>query len=128
MTSLGDGICVVGYALNKKKLRKGDTDILSPLPPETTNIILEAPDSNCKAGDPCHLIHSSLSSVWKGGGLADLLHDREDASVRFLPVDFDLPPDQQPAFHVIIHKLTEDIRGQDPESKSKLQFLADYLK
>ena len=121
-----DESCIVGYALNKKKLRKSgaavsdatDNDINKGVDRDSTqtNSHLSSPQSQ----------HQHLQ--WRGGGLADLLSDKYDTRVRFQPIDFDMPMEEQPFFHVIIHKLTEDIRVQDTvvESKANLQFLSDY--
>jgi hypothetical protein len=169
MNASSDEICIVGYALNKKKLRKGGTALpssssgtavaqhkssssLSPSGSAVRKIDLqgESDDGEKRTSLPSpeqqqqqhpsqlqclststskHDLSSPASpSVWKGGGLADLLTDKLDTRVRFQPVDFDSPLEEQPFFHVIIHKLTEDIRGQDIESKAKLKFLSDYLR
>jgi hypothetical protein len=124
MSTPSNDICIVGYALNKKKLRKSGTAAVQPssLSPNTR-------EQNVQQQKEPHT-DSSFSSVWKGGGLADLLNDKMDTSVRFVPVDFEKPLEQQPAFHVILHKLTEDIRSQDVagDSKAKLRFLSEYLR
>jgi hypothetical protein len=116
--------CLVGYALNAKKLRKS----------ENAN------------GD-------HKKKIWSGGGLADILTEEIEDGVAFKSFDFDLPleeqvnyfeedrfsnpsvspltsppPCPQPAYHVILHKITEDIRRRnDPESQRKVQFLQRYL-
>lgn len=124
-----DDVCIVGYALNKKKLRKGGSAVtLSQSPPPPGELLTsDSFNSNVEA-----TAKETYSSVWKGGGLADVLSDTCNTGVLFLPVDFDQPPDApgQPVFHVIIHKLTEDIRAQDQvvESKAKLKYLEDYLR
>eukprot|EP00981_Chlorochromonas_danica_P010688 scaffold3341_cov165-Ochromonas_danica.AAC.3 len=50
----------------------------------------------------------------------------EADSVQFEPWDADKPLSDQPRFHVIIHKLTEDI--DRPEPSARLQALEEYLK
>lgn len=93
-------ICVVGYALNAKKLRKSDRPILS----------------------------QNKKNIWSGGGLSDILTDEIEEGVSFKAFDFELPLEQQPHYHAIIHKITEDIRSNDPESRRKVNRLQNYLR
>jgi hypothetical protein len=91
-------ICNVGYALNPKKLRKSE------------------------------VANNGLKSEWAGGGLADILqihHCETGNECVFTAWDPQIPPEFQPEFHVIIHKLTEDIERED--SKEKLEALQKYL-
>jgi hypothetical protein len=161
--SEGVRTCVVGYALNKKKLRKSGSTTSLPhtlttsLPhSSTTNtssneslssdkssgvVVVSGGVSGGVSGSgsssgvtvavtPSHTHSHTPSHVWKGGGLADLLSDKDDTDVRFVPVDFDLPLHEQPEYHVILHKLTEDIRVcvSDEEAQGKLTMLSDYLR
>lgn len=91
-------LCRVGYALNAKKLRRA-------------------------ASSPERRWGENVSHpVWRGGGLADILEIEPSAGelVQFIPWDPDTPPDSEPNFHVIIHKLTEDIES---EGSPKLKIL-----
>lgn len=100
-------IVYVGYALNPKKLRKS----------EVKNI--------------------GNAAEWAGGGLADIVEPSTNTStsnsgiddthgqIVFSPWESSLPPTSQIKFHVIIHKLTEDIEKE--ESKDKLLALERYL-
>lgn len=102
--SCNSSVVYVGYALNPKKLRKSEV--------KTTGKTAE----------------------WAGGGLADIVepssidpacsNDGNDHIV-FSPWDSTIPPASQTKFHVIIHKLTEDIEKE--ESKEKLLALERYL-
>jgi hypothetical protein len=97
-------VCRVGYALNSKKLRRA-----------------ASVRSDGKDG--------KISNVWRGGGLADILEIEPDMAtveelVQFALWDAEMEPDQ-PYFHVIIHKLTEDI--DRVESIAKLKALDAYL-
>jgi hypothetical protein len=82
------GKCVVGYALNAKKLRKSSKDATDP-------------DS----------IAQPIIKPWRGGGLADILENNIDCAdgVKFVQWDADVSAESQPIFDVIIHKLTEDV-------------------
>jgi len=50
-----------------------------------------------------------------------------DGGVSFEPIDFDKPDYEQPVYNVIIHKITEDIRSDDEDSKAKVKLLQSYL-
>jgi hypothetical protein len=96
-------LCLVGYALNAKKLRKSEGS--------------SAP---------------GVKREWAGGGLADILQYSEvsgddSVSISFAAWNPDIPPQNQPKFQVIIHKLTEDIEKEKEESKEKLASLNNYL-
>jgi hypothetical protein len=93
-------MCNVGYALNPKKLRKSE------------------------------VANNGVKSEWAGGGLADILQIQHcesgsECQIVFTAWDPLIPPELQPEFHVIIHKLTEDIERED--SKEKLEALNKYL-
>jgi len=102
-----------GYALNPKKLRPGD-----------------ASSSSSSSSSPMHPCKEKQEGKkpWCGGGLADiLLSTREPLDgVLFEPWDPDVAVAQQPHFHVLIHKLTEDI--DRVESRDKLLALEEYLR
>eukprot|EP00603_Paraphysomonas_imperforata_P016148 CAMPEP_0114477816 /NCGR_PEP_ID=MMETSP0104-20121206/15586_1 /TAXON_ID=37642 ORGANISM="Paraphysomonas imperforata, Strain PA2" /NCGR_SAMPLE_ID=MMETSP0104 /ASSEMBLY_ACC=CAM_ASM_000202 /LENGTH=121 /DNA_ID=CAMNT_0001652831 /DNA_START=75 /DNA_END=436 /DNA_ORIENTATION=+ len=112
--------CIVGYALNKKKMRKGGTDISSSSTAQpfssssdkarssTSSTVKSVTtcmdngqvnsDDNTPSLVPSPLPTTSKNSlsvtppqVWKGGGLADLLNEKDDSNVRFLPIDFEKP-------------------------------------
>ena len=90
------GILLVGYALNPKKLRKSSN-------PEEINNSLK------------------ISKQWNGGGLADILDNNwmnsESKNVlEFVQWDPNLDIANQPNFHILIHKLTEDIDAHYPSS------------
>lgn len=103
-------ICRVGYALNAKKLRRAASVATAGEQPA-----------------PQQQQSSRLGSPWRGGGLADILELEPSAGelVQFIPWDHETPLECQPEFHVIIHKLTEDI--DRVESSSKLQALEQYI-
>lgn len=106
------GVCLVGYALNKKKMRRSDAPTSSP---SSSSV---APSFSWE----------DRANSWRGGGLADLLYDTTDKSVCFQAFDFESDLDQLPEFDVIIHKLTEDIRGRGSESSRKIGMLMEYMK
>lgn len=93
-------ICRVGYALNEKKMRKSGKSMIHE-------------------SETCY----SSRKDWHGGGLADILTDNVENGVLFQPFDFGSK--DQPFFHVIIHKLTEDIERDD--SRDKIKSLEMYL-
>jgi hypothetical protein len=69
-----NNVCVVGYALNAKKMRKGESK----------------PDK----------LTSSASKVWKGGGLGDIVSEDYDNEnncyhVKFLAWDWKIPISEQ---------------------------------
>jgi hypothetical protein len=96
----------VGYALNPKKLRK---------PIKTEKIKQQQVSS------------STAVRKWAGGGLADILAEPclEDGLL-FQAWDPEQLPENQPFFHLIIHKLTEDIDRED--SRGKIAALEMYLR
>jgi hypothetical protein len=106
--------CIVGYALNAKKLRKSSPEL--------------------PKGSPSSLNHkacaANLTHEWRGGGLADILVsapcscDDEHGRVKFVAWDHE---SNQPYCDVIIHKLTEDIDNPSKESVAKLAALNAYL-
>jgi inositol-1,3,4-trisphosphate 5/6-kinase/inositol-tetrakisphosphate 1-kinase len=97
----------IGYALNPKKLRKPN--------------LVSQEINNSSIRDP------KIKAKWAGGGLADILTQTElTDNLTFTPWDPELPPDQQPFFHVIIHKLTEDLDRE--ESREKIEALQAYLR
>ena len=116
--------CVVGYALNAKKLRKSSHD-------GTTN--------SGKGGEP-HKTESVENRKpseynWKGGGLSDILESSLSLSgnlvsdsVTFVQLDYEIPLTAQPKCDVIIHKLTEDIDNNSKESVAKIKLIDAYLK
>lgn len=87
-------VCIVGYALNAKKLRKSE--------------VVSIP---------------GVKNEWAGGGLADILQysgegsSTDPVSIVFSQWNPDLPPESQKKFNVIIHKLTEDIEREEPSEK-----------
>ncbi|RYG96151.1 hypothetical protein EON65_54850 [archaeon] len=106
-------VCRVGYALNAKKLRRAAS---------------VTDEDKTKEKDSKNTLKSS--QTWRGGGLADILELEPDSTspdelVQFIPYDFDSPVHEMPHFHVIIHKLTEDI--DNPSSLSKITSLETYL-
>ena len=105
---------VVGYALNPKKLRKSDTSITTP-----SSVITIIPTSLESLSSP------STSTIWKGGGLADILvnNSDDDDDVEFIPFDTELEPSQHPKYDVIIHKLTEDILSHSDKIISLERYL-----
>mmetsp|Transcript_36315 Transcript_36315/g.34318 ORF Transcript_36315/g.34318 Transcript_36315/m.34318 type:complete len:139 (-) Transcript_36315:1494-1910(-) len=132
-------ICCVGYALNPKKLRKSGRE-----PDEKSLSRDNAAGSINHNNDSLSVAHSSSSSsgsinsnadnsnssicnsrnnndseqTWRGGGLADIVSDGlECEGVQFIPWNYEIPVALQPEFHVIIHKLTEDIDRKESEDK-----------
>lgn len=94
-----DTICHVGYALNAKKLRRSGQSVAE-----------------------------GQQGKWFGGGLADIVcgSSQHVEGVVFHPWNHETPLAQQPEYHIIIHKLTEDIL-MDQDGR-KLKELKDYLK
>eukprot|EP01031_Cornospumella_fuschlensis_P047769 gene47769-58520_t len=108
-------VCRVGYALNAKKLRRAAS----------------VTDEGSSKEKNSQTTSKSSQNTWRGGGLADILELEPDSAspdelVQFIPYDFDTPVHEIPHFHVIIHKLTEDI--DNPASLSKLASLEAYLR
>eukprot|EP01041_Mallomonas_annulata_P008895 gene8895-18412_t len=94
-------VCYVGYALNKKKMRRSQ------------------PSDALNSHDM-----SNRTDVWRGGGLADILtyqpNDIKLSGIVFQRFDFDVPIEDQ---------LTEDIDNMDIEqSREKIDALKAYLK
>lgn len=97
-----EAVCIVGYALNAKKLRKSESHP--------------------------NVVSSALSKdVWNGGGLADILNstDSDHLNVHFEQWDNHKPNSMQTNFNVIIHKLTEDISRKEPTDR--LLAIQEYL-
>lgn len=116
--------CIVGYALNAKKLRKSSHGGM---------------ENTCESGEPVkfELLGKRKSSEynWKGGGLSDILESSLPLpgnvisdSVAFVQLDYEVPLASQPKCDVIIHKLTEDIDNNSKESIAKLKAIDSYLK
>lgn len=76
---------------------------------------------------PADLVFANHPKKWAGGGLADILAEPclEDGLV-FQAWDPEQLPENQPFFHLIIHKLTEDIDRD--ESRGKIAALETYLR
>ena len=151
-------ICRVGYALNAKKLRKGeDSDKEKSKSVHSLSDLFLGKSS----GPACK--KRTETSIWRGGGLADIISDGEAIEgVQFIPWDYEVPIHQQviyflfdvhyfivslsiffspsherdliddlmsesqPTFHVIIHKLTEEIDRKGPSEK--IFALQEYLR
>lgn len=96
----------VGYALNPKKLRK-------PIKAEKFQ--------------QQEIVSSTTVRKWAGGGLADILAEPSlEDGLLFQAWDPEQLPENQPYFHLIIHKLTEDIDKE--ESRGKIAALEMYLR
>ena len=93
-------ICAVGYALNPKKLRKSSLDDASVL---TTGLglpleqsseqssTIQSPSSGSSQLQLSPRINSS-GSVWRGGGLSDIISDGlECEGVKFIPWNYEVP-------------------------------------
>lgn len=150
------GICIVGYALNAKKLRKSSKcEVIKEITHinNETNINIKPsimiinplnqcnPIDDCTSSDILDNVNNSIME-WHGGGLADILlvntnsnnqitssssTTNADNIVQFIPWDYEIPIENQAKFHVIIHKLTEDIDKLDKESIEKMKALESYL-
>ena len=75
-----DNVCHVGYALNKKKMRKSSFSMFNT-------------EGSIESG-------YISSTIWRGGGLADILNDDLDkegerSGITFQPFEFDLPTGEQ---------------------------------
>lgn len=111
MSSNAERMCKVGYALNKKKLRKSSFDKKDRVKANDTAVA-------------CAPIKSPAE--WRGGGLADILDNSDDTgNIEFVEWNPEVPLNDQPHFDVIIHKLTEDI--DNIKSTDKMNALSDYL-
>ena len=88
----------VAYALNQKKMRKSG----------------HISDGHISDGN----------TIWRGGGLADILHEGIEENVRFVPFDSDLYLGKK--YDVIIHKLTEELDRED--SLLRVNAIEHYLK
>lgn len=106
-------VCRVAYALNAKKMRKSGASSNS----NATSSVIGS-----------ELSISTKNRPWKGGGLADILTEEVLDNVSFEAFDFDKPIHQQGFYHIILHKLTEDIRSSDEDSKHKIRAIQQYLK
>ena len=117
--------CIVGYALNAKKLRKSSHDKSS---------VLDRSQSEERK-----ISHCCPDYEWKGGGLADILDSssesfpkcnsggRDEPLVQFVAWEHDQPTENQAVCDVLIHKLTEDMDNNSTESIAKLASLEKYL-
>lgn len=137
-SQLNSGVCVVGYALNAKKLRKSshDRSLVSDCSPISGHAKTfasnseTAPKRKLSDVEACYIEHE-----WKGGGLADILESNSSSSpagkdrsaVLFVQLDHEIPLENQPKCHVIIHKLTEDIDNKSKDSVAKIKSLDAYL-
>lgn len=133
-------VCVVGYALNAKKLRKSshDRSLRSDCSPSRGNDKLDK-HTMCAETTVIRKLSDAaaccMEHEWKGGGLADILDSnslsspqgKDRASVHFVQLDHDVPLASQPKCHVIIHKLTEDIDNPSKDSTAKIGALGAYL-
>ena len=93
MTEQGTNtICRVGYALNAKKLRKGDDS--DKQKSKNVHSLRESLFGNY----PGHQgkTRSTETSIWRGGGLADIISAGEEIEgVQFIPWDYEIPVHQQ---------------------------------
>ena len=84
-------ICRVGYALNAKKLRKGEDSVKEKTKNvhSSSDLVLnKSPGQECKK--------RTETSIWRGGGLADIISDGvEIEGVQFIPWDYEVPIHQQ---------------------------------
>lgn len=121
--TVNQSTCVVGYALNAKKLRKSSHDGMT---------------TSCGGGEPLKSAspekRKSCQYNWKGGGLSDILESSLPVSgnlvtdnVKFVQLDYEVPLAAQPKCDVIIHKLTEDIDNDSKESVAKINLINTYL-
>lgn len=121
----------IGYALNPKKLRKSNVKKHSGTSLESDSLLSTSYHGNKANDETKGDLSKSLHDVmglrkWHGGGLADILNEPAIADqIIFHPWDPETPPDKQPFFHVIIHKLTEDLDRE--ESRDKIEALRRYL-
>ena len=102
-------ICRVGYALNAKKLRKGED---SDKPKASKNVhstsgsvLSKYPVQECTK--------RTETSIWRGGGLADIISDGEAIEgVQFIPWDYEVPVHQQVTyslFNFLFHIVSSSI-------------------
>jgi inositol-1,3,4-trisphosphate 5/6-kinase/inositol-tetrakisphosphate 1-kinase len=124
--------CIVGYALNPKKLRRsGVSTEIQPFNSSNNNNISTNIDTIIEStnNEDINQIIDIIKQkpIWKGGGLADILGDGKSIidGVQFIPWDPEVPVHLQPKFQVLIHKLTEDIDRK--ESIEKIKSLNLYL-
>ena len=91
-------ICRVGYALNAKKLRKGED---SDKPKTSKNVHSTSGSVLSKyPGQEC--TKRTEMSIWRGGGLADIISDGEAIEgVQFIPWDYEVPVHQQVSYSSI---------------------------
>lgn len=116
----GQMICLVGYALNTKKLRRSYCSQTSP-----DKITKESNIDIVIVDDEKKLAHAA---PWCGGGLADILSAGNSDGVQFQLWDPTILMCNQPKFDVIVHKLTEDlsIESSDKDTE-KIAALEQYL-
>ena len=87
-------ICSVGYALNPKKLRKSGLDVDSvivssnAIQPEQSKVI----SSPSSGSNHMSSQRDTVTSIWRGGGLADIISDGlECEGVKFIPWNYEIP-------------------------------------
>jgi hypothetical protein len=103
-------ICIVGYALNPKKLRRGNSDAGDPSPrpdsarrqPQTALNLPKVGNAEItviSAAELCGSITSpriNSSAIWRGGGLADIVSiGTVYEGVQFVQWDPEIPPEEQ---------------------------------
>ena len=82
-------ICNVGYALNPKKLRKSGIDEASKSSEQAAALSPPLLDSRSVS-------NQSISPIWHGGGLADIISDGvECEGVKFIPWNYEVPISHQ---------------------------------
>jgi len=87
--SNSEGICRVGYALNAKKLRKGDDS-----GKDATSKVVSAGHSTPSSSGAAE--GAASTKIWRGGGLADIISDGvEIDGVQFIPWDYEIPVHEQ---------------------------------
>jgi len=116
-------VCVVGYALNPKKLRKA-------------SIVSSCGNNTNGEGEREEKVSPNPSGPWCGGGLATIVGSSSNYvdGVSFSPLigGTDFADDAIDNFtkdcNVILHKLTEDIDKEEEKSQAKLKKLEQYLR
>ena len=109
---MDSGAFIVAYALNAKKLRESEA---------TTSSSSYSSSSYRSSTSALGSADTSPITIWSGGGLADIVSNSSAAfkrahNVKFVAFDYSLPPERHPHYHVLIHKLTEDIIAIDDSS------------
>lgn len=102
-----ENVCRVGYALNPKKLRKGndsgkDATVRSD-PSSSIHILSNSPAREEKLSPSMNNDHQKASTrMWRGGGLADIISAGvEIDGVQFIPWDYEVPLNQQVGFSLV---------------------------